>query len=572
MLLADGTPAWLDGGPRTAGLMLPAGHVLVHRVRLEQRALTPDRDAIVDAQLAPDQLAAVLHPGGPARIVAPAGSGKTRVLTERFRHLVRGREWGSGAVCAVAYNVRAKAEMEARLVDLAPADLRKVRTLHALGNDILRRGRSIGEVIGEWEVRRRIEPHVPARPRANTDIYAPYLEALTAVRLGLVPPEAVEAGRDDVEGFAAMFHAYRDRLFADAVIDHDEQIYGAIEVLGANVAVRRAVQAECRHLLVDELQDLTPAQLLMLRLLAAPAYDVFGVGDDDQVIYGYAGADPGFLIDYDRYFPGAAHLQLEVNYRCPPEIVTAAANVLTYNRRRVAKTIRAAKSTSDARALQVVTVPPEQLGDAALVAVKSRLDAGAQPNEIAVLARVRSALLPAQLLFGEAGVPTNAPLGAEVLERTGVKASLAWIRLALGANADALAGSDLALAVRRPSRALGRDAFARIARRRRWTLAGLHDLASVEARGRLDEFVTDLDVLGERGRRGRRHRAPAAPGPRRHRARRRARNARPFRPRAGRQPPRRPQRPPRGRAARRRSGRVRALVAVPAHHLALRRH
>ena len=126
-------------------------------------------------------------------------------------------------------------------------------------------------------------------------------------------------------------------------MDHDEQIYGAIEVLLTNVDIRRELQAECRHLLVDEFQDLTPAQLLMLRLVAAPAYDAFGVGDDDQVIYGYAGADPAFLIDYDRYFPGAAHLQLEVNYRCPADIVGAASNLLTYNRVRVPKTIRAAK-------------------------------------------------------------------------------------------------------------------------------------------------------------------------------------------------------------------------------------
>ena len=186
------------------------------------------------------------------------------------------------------------------------------------------------------------------RPRANTDVYAPYLEALGEVRLGLVDPNVVEAQtrrrrrlRRDVRRVPRQ--AARRRR-----IDYDEQIYGAIEVLLRNVDVRRAIQHECRHLLVDEFQDLTPAQLLMLRLVAAPAYDVFGVGDDDQVIYGYAGADPEFLINYDRYFPGGTHHALATNYRCPAPVVAASRNLLSYNRRRIDKEIVAAKTDGDA--------------------------------------------------------------------------------------------------------------------------------------------------------------------------------------------------------------------------------
>src|SRR5205085_2706083 len=93
-----------------------------------------------------------------------------------------------------------------------------------------------------------------------------------------------------------------------------------------------------------------PAHLLLSRLIAGPAADVFGVGDDDQVIYGYAGADPGFLIDYRRYFPGAATYDLQVNYRCPPPIVDAARTLLTHNLRRIEKTIRPAADTSSTAA------------------------------------------------------------------------------------------------------------------------------------------------------------------------------------------------------------------------------
>ena len=233
--------------------------------------------------------------------------------------------------------------MQARLGDMSNDSRRRVRTLHALGNDVLRRVGGNTALIDEWEMRRRIEALVPVKPRANTDMYAPYLDALSEVRLGLVDPNVVEAQRDDVAGFGAMFDEYRDKLHADRAIDHDEQIYGAIEVLLRAPDVRAAFQREARHLLVDEFQDLTPAQLLLLRLVAAPVYDVFGVGDDDQVIYGYAGADPEFLINYDRYFPGGTHHALATNYRCPEPVVSATRNLLSYNRRRIDKEIVAAK-------------------------------------------------------------------------------------------------------------------------------------------------------------------------------------------------------------------------------------
>ncbi len=387
--LADGTPAWCDGGPRAASTPVPDGHVLVHRNNLEQGRLDPDRPVSTHAELAADQLAAVVHDSGAARVIAPAGSGKTRVLTERFRLLVD-RGWHPGSITAVAYNVRAKDTMQDRLADMPDGTRRRVRTLHALGNDVLRRSAGNQALIDEWEMRRRIEALVPVRPRANTDLYAPYLEALSEVRLGLVDPNVVEAQRDDVAGFGAMFDEYRDKLHADHAIDHDEQIYGAIEALLREPDVRRAFQREARHLLVDEFQDLTPAQLLLLRLVAAPAYDVFGVGDDDQVIYGYAGADPEFLINYDRYFPGGTHHALATNYRCPEPVVAATRNLLSYNRRRIDKEIVAAKAPGpDSNdALSVATAAPERIAGAAVERVTAWLewrrashrDRGAEPR------------------------------------------------------------------------------------------------------------------------------------------------------------------------------------------------
>jgi DNA helicase-2/ATP-dependent DNA helicase PcrA len=487
--LADGTAVWLDGGPRTVGLGVP----VIHRNQLEQGSLTPDgTDTDPAVALAADQRAAVRHAAGPARIIAPAGSGKTRVLTERFRLLVAQRRWHPGSVTAVAYNVRAKDTMHARLADL-PGAARRIRTLHSLGNDILTRSVGRATVLDEWEVRRRIESLVPVRPRANTDVYAPYLEALGVVRLGLVRPESVEAQRDDVTGFAAMFDEYRDKLHAENAIDHDEQIYGAIEVLLRDSTTRRAMQQACRHLLVDEFQDLTPAQLLMLRLVAAPAYDVFGVGDDDQVIYGYAGADPEFLINYDRYFPGGAHHALERNYRCPARVVDAARTLLSYNRRRIEKEIVAAKPDDRPDALTTTSAAADRLAVAAVEQAAQWIGAGVEPEQIAVLSRVNATLLPVQLLFDDAGVPCWTPVSVAVLNRTGTRTALAYLRLAVAAAAGGgFSGPDIAIAVRRPSRSIRREVLQQFERRRQIRPAEARRIGG----DRIDEFCATLASLG----------------------------------------------------------------------------
>ena len=501
VLLGNATPAWCDGGPRAGATPVPDGHALVHRNTLEQRLLDPDLTVTTNAELAADQLAAVVHDTGAARVIAPAGSGKTRVLTERFRLLVD-RGWSPGSITAVAYNVRAKDTMRARLADMPEGARRRVRTLHALGNDVLRRAGGNRTLIDEWEMRRRIEALVPVKPRANTDMYAPYLEALGEVRLGLVAPNLIEEQRDDVAGFGAMFDEYRDKLRADHAIDHDEQIYGAIEALLGDPDVRRAFQREARHLLVDEFQDLTPAQLLLLRLVAAPAYDVFGVGDDDQVIYGYAGADPEFLINYDRYFPGGSHHALATNYRCPAPVVAATRNLLSYNRRRIAKEIVAAKESAGQPddALTTLAAPPERIAHAAVEQITAWFDRGAEPAHIAVLSRVNSVLLPVQLLLGEANVPCWTPVSVAVLNRTGTRTALAYLRLALAAADDTgFHGSDLALAARRPSRSLRREVLQRLERRRQWRLPQLRREAggmNASATGKFEAFCDDLESLG----------------------------------------------------------------------------
>jgi DNA helicase II / ATP-dependent DNA helicase PcrA len=497
--LPDGSAAWIDGGPR-APFVPPQldGLALVHRESIELGRSTPAPStaaaAAPTAELAPDQLAAVAHRSGPARIIAPAGSGKTRVLTERLRHLIVDRKFEGQTVLAVAYNKKAQQELETRCADFGP----RVRTLNSLGYALLAEARGTApRVLDEREVRRLMEEIVPVRRhRTNTDPIGPYLEALGQVRLGLRDPDEVESWRDDVPGLAEAFVPYRAALADAGAVDFDEQVYGAVEVLLADGGFRRQAQAGCRHLLVDEFQDLTPAHVLLLRLLAAPALEVFGVGDDDQVIYGHAGADPTFLIGFEILFPAAGDHPLAVNYRCPAAVVSAAATLLSYNDRRVAKTIRPGPDPSpDEDALEVVNHAAGG-GAAAVVDAVSGWLTGATPTgaaDIAVLARVNALLLAPQVALATAGIPVASVLRADVLERTGLRAALAYLRIAT-APAKRMAAADIVEVLRRPSRGLPQWFPDRIRRRSSWTVA---DLLGVAAALRDEKVAAKVELLVE---------------------------------------------------------------------------
>lgn len=486
IVLADGTPAWLDGGPREP---LDLEYSIVHHETLELgRSTVAPPPVAPTSDLAPDQMAAVSHQAGPARVIAPAGSGKTRVLTSRLLHLIEDRGLEPKIVTAVAYNKRAATEMKQRL----PLHLHsRVRTIHSLGWAILRMAQPQLSLIDEREQRRRLEPITSAPPRANTDVIGPYLEALTEVRIGLRTPADVEAGRDDTPGFTDTFAKYQAILADRGEADHDQQIYGAIRALLADPELRQHWQRECRHLLVDEFQDLTPAYLLLLRLVSSPGLNVFGVGDDDQVIYGYAGADPRFLLEYETLFPGAASYALETNYRCPRDVVNGASTLLGYNERRLEKNIRA-DSTSDG--LSVERAIGTDLGKVALDRIKRLIDDGVGTEQIAVLTRVNSSLLPVQVALAEHGIPFQSMLSSSVLDRTLLRATLAWIRLAL--DIESMTRNDLFEAIRRPGRGLTRLFTESIDRRRGpFGIDEIEDLGSQldsKRKARWDIFTGDL--------------------------------------------------------------------------------
>lgn len=494
-------PIWCDGGPLDWVTVEADGTPIVPLANLRVGSLRPLGTGTPSSRLAPDQLAAVVHGGAGARIIAPAGSGKTTVLTERARHLIHDRGVDPAAVCLLAFNVRARAEMQERTNDLPGLEIRTLNSLALAiiaGRAPFTRPRSGPgtQVIDEPHVRRLLDELVSTRRQAMADPMAVYLEALTSTRLGLRSPEVVEQEfGGDVRDFPAVVAGYREALARHGLLDFDEQILGAIEILCRDPEARAAARRACQVVLVDEFQDLTPAHVLLVRLLAGPEANVFGVGDDDQTIYGYAGASPAWLIDYADLFPGSGSHDLTVNYRCAAPVVDGARTLLGHNRHRIAKTIHSfAEREPEDGALDLVSGPdPTAL---TCDAVQALVDDGVPPSDIAVLTRVNATLLGPALSLDAASVASTKPVDLRFLERTGVSAVLAWLRLAT-APAQRLLGRDLGVAVRRPPRGLRPNLVDWIVEKP--SLGEIVSLAnrlkSEKDRVRLEDFVADLGQL-----------------------------------------------------------------------------
>jgi superfamily I DNA/RNA helicase len=354
------------------------------------------------ARLAPDQRTAATAPPGPVLCVAPAGSGKTTTLVARVSWLVDdGAEPGS--VCVVAFNKRAAEELSERLdAALAPLGVPsgsvRVRTFHALGREVLKdAGVSVDPLVDRDELLRQLFPGAGAADRGRLDL------AFSRLKLDL-RVTADDVARDPAPGpIARAFIAYETAVRDSGGVDFDDFVVRALRVLGSDGPLLERWRRRTARLLVDEAQDLDRTQLELALLLAAPANDVFLVGDDDQSIYGWRLADVRRVLGLAGTLPGLRRVDLETNYRCPRPVVERAVRLVEHNRERFAKRILAGPKAAG----RIVLAP-----DASDDAVRVRRAMATWPVDAstrAVLARTNRELLVAVVAALDLGLPFRAP-------------------------------------------------------------------------------------------------------------------------------------------------------------------
>jgi len=297
--------------------------------------------------LNPQQREAVLHVDGPLLILAGAGSGKTRVLTHRIAHLVCDHGVEPNHICAVTFTNKAAREMRERTERLIGSDAKLwLTTFHSLCARMLRRhaeriGRRKDFTIYDEIDQRSLLRRVLAVLELSEEVYpsARLLSEIEQAKNEGRGPTDVLAGDRRSPMLAEAYAAYQRLLLANNAVDFSDLLLLTVELLRGDAEVAARYQQQFRYLMVDEYQDTNRVQYELLRLLGAKHRNVCVVGDDDQCIYRWRGADLCNILDFEHDFPGARVLRLEQNYRSTKAILAAAGSVIRHNAGRKGKTL-----------------------------------------------------------------------------------------------------------------------------------------------------------------------------------------------------------------------------------------
>jgi len=391
--------------------------------------------------LNPEQLAAVTLPDQSALILAGAGSGKTRVLTTRIAWLIQTGNVGPGGVLAVTFTNKAAKEMLVRISAMLPISTRGmwVGTFHGLCNRFLRaHHRDAGlpqlfQILDSQDQQAAIKRVLKAM-NANEDAF-PAREVqyfISAAKEEGKRPRDVETG-DEI--MRQIYAAYEEQCQREGVVDFAELLLRTYEVLSRNEVLREHYRSRFRHILVDEFQDTNRLQYRWLKLLAGPKNVMFAVGDDDQSIYRFRGANVGNMAEFERDFRVENVIRLEQNYRSQGNILSAANALIAHNKKRLGKNLW----TSAGHGEPVRIYEAQSDGyEANWLAeeVQSLKRGGLRLADIGVLYRSNAQSRIIEHSLFSAGIPYRVYGGLRFFERMEIKHALAYLRLAANPDDD----------------------------------------------------------------------------------------------------------------------------------------
>ena len=425
------------------------------------------------AELNPEQRRAVEHFEGPCLALAGPGSGKTRVLTTRICRLVQEHGVAPDRILAVTFTNKAAAEMRRRASRMLGGALHGIwmGTFHGVGARLLRRhapraGLTTAFTIRNAEQTLREIKRVAGQAGVNTKKWPPkdIRAQISAAKNALLTPaqfaENAAAADPRVRAAARTYPAYQKSLRAQDAADFDDLLMLPVQLLRQDEDLRQRYGARFSFILVDEYQDTNRAQFRLVELLARDHRNLMVVGDDDQSIYGWRGADVRNILDFESAFPGSAVVTLERNYRSTQAILDAANAVIGLNEARKEKAMRAMR----ARGVRVTLAEAADEMDEArwIVEEIERLmltAPGLQHRDFAVLYRTNAQSRGLEERFRRRGLPYQIVGGVRFYERREVLDLLAYLGLVANPKDD----DAFRRVVNYPRRGLGRVARDRLA-------------------------------------------------------------------------------------------------------------
>ena len=450
------------------------------------------------ARLNPEQRAAVETLDGPLLVLAGAGTGKTRVLTTRFAHILKSGRAFPGQVLAVTFTNKAAREMRERVAAILgePAEGLWLGTFHALCARMLRRH---AERVGLTSSFTILDPDDQLRllkqvmDAGGIDLKRWPAQGLMAViqrwkDRGLSPDRVTPAEQSDYAGgrARALYADYQGRLRTLNCADFGDLMLHMTEIFRAHPEVLAEWQRRFRYILVDEYQDTNLVQYLWLRLLAQASHNICCVGDDDQSIYSWRGAEIENILRFEQDFPAARVVRLEANYRSTRPILGAAAGLIAHNKGRLGKTLRPGRNDAAGEKVRVVALWDSE-EEARMVGerVETAQRAGTSLGEMAILVRAGFQTRAFEERLITLGVPYRVVGGLKFYESAEIRDAMAYLRV-LNQPADDLAFERI---VNVPKRGLGDTALRR-----------MHEMARAEG---IPMVVAAAKLVGAGGLAGR---------------------------------------------------------------------
>jgi DNA helicase-2/ATP-dependent DNA helicase PcrA len=399
-----------------------------------------------DLSLNDEQQRAVEYGDGPLLVLAGAGSGKTRVLTARVARLIEVQGVRPGRILAVTFTNKAAGVMRDRIAELLGDEPRGlwVGTFHSVAARILRReGDRLrrGAAFSIYDEDDSLRAMKRAMEEAGLDSQRWSPNALRArisdAKSALVGPEEYGAAAFDLmsRAVAEVYPLYERLLARSNAYDFDDLLLHATRLLEEDVEVGDQYASRFRHVLVDEYQDTNHAQYRMVRRIASGHGNICVVGDDDQSIYGWRGADLRNILDFERDFAGTEVVRLEQNYRSTPAILEVANEVISLNRARKEKRLRTERPPGEP--VTVVRVADERAEASWIVKQIETLAGSHPPEECVVLYRTNAQSRPFEDALRRARLAYRIVGGVRFYERREIKDVLAYLQLAVNPEDEA---------------------------------------------------------------------------------------------------------------------------------------
>ena len=386
------------------------------------------------------QQEAVTTTKGPLLIIAGAGSGKTKVLTHRMAYLIQQENVSPKEILAVTFTNKAAAEMRERVATLVGPESQGVwlSTFHSLGVRILRRDinkldRENNFVIFSTADQTAVIKDILKELNIDSKKYPPalFLGNISKAKNELLTLEGFQAqAQDFLQAVTArVYEFYQKKLRENNALDFDDLIMKTVQLLQTRPDVLERYQENFRYLMVDEYQDTNQAQYQLVKLLAARYRNLCVVGDEDQSIYGWRGADIRNILDFERDYPEAKVIKLEENYRSTQVILDAANGVIRNNQERKEKQLR----TSQKGGENVVYYrADDQYDEARFIAQEIRrmyLNGERKFSDFALLYRTNAQSRVFEEVFMREGVPYKIVGGTKFYDRKEIKDIIAYLRI-----------------------------------------------------------------------------------------------------------------------------------------------